>query len=58
MTQPIAPTDHPQLVYCPRCDYAKHIAVQNPRGSHVCMNCDGQMEIWVPRQQRFGGLMG
>ena len=54
----IGPRDHSQLVYCPRCDYAKHITVQNPKGSHGCMACGGSMEVWVPRPQRHGGLMG
>ena len=49
----LPPREHRQLVYCPACDYALHITVQNRRGSHGCAQCGGQMEVWEPRPERF-----
>jgi hypothetical protein len=53
----IQQSEYPQLVYCPKCRSTLHITVQNRRGSHGC-ECGGQMEVWEPRPDRLGGLLG
>lgn len=54
-TDPAAPsaarlTQHTTavVVYCPRCDYFRKIAVQEGSvGTHGCAECNGQMEVYV-----------
>ena len=50
------PREYPQLVVCRACNYFLHITVQERRGTHGCAQCDGLMEVWEPRPERFGGL--
>lgn len=49
--------EYDQLVYCPNCKVAMKIRVQNPRGSHG-HQCGSQMEVYIPRPGRWGGLHG
>lgn len=41
------------VVYCPRCDYFKKIAVQVVEGTHGCAECEGLMEVYVPQELMY-----
>jgi hypothetical protein len=40
------------VVYCPRCDYFKKVAVQVV-GTHGCHQCNGMMEVYIPQELAF-----